>query len=90
MWSFDDEEMIREKYGEEPINLKITIQEKEKDNIPPIVKRANKENYEINLTFKMDNIVTPKRCVSVNTLYSVNKGNTYFLLDIDKITDENT
>src|SRR5688572_27359744 len=90
MWSFDDEEMIREKYGEEPINLKITIQEKEKDNIPPIVKRANKENYEINLTFKMDNIVTPKRCVGVNTLYSVNKGNTYFLLDIDKITDGNT
>ena len=37
MWSFD-EDMIREKYGDEPVKFKITIQEKEKNNILPIVK----------------------------------------------------
>ena len=48
MWDTLDDEIIKEKYEDEPVKFHLTIQEKEKDNILPIKKRANKKKIQNN------------------------------------------
>src|SRR5688572_972744 len=90
-WNNLDDDEIERKYQIELAKHQSKMRKKEKEKITTqkIVKGKN-EKYEINLKFQMDTIITPKRCVGTNTLYSANKENSYILLDIDKITNGNT
>ena len=41
------------------------------------------------MKFVKDARTVPKKGVSANTLYNTRKGNSYFLLDMNKIIDDN-
>ena len=46
---------------------------------------SSNKNFTLKLKFEIDKPNQAKRSIGANTLYSPNKGNSYFLIDIDKI-----
>src|SRR5277367_2116573 len=46
---------------------------------------SSKKNFTLKLKFEIDKPNQAKRSIGANTLYSPNKGNSYFLIDINKI-----
>src|SRR5271154_2452941 len=76
---------------QEPIN-KISLHDDQHQE--PIKKpeddaiSAKMKKFTLKMNFEIDKINQANRSIGANTLYSPNKGNSYFLIDIDKIDND--